>query len=205
MIEFRVSNVNCVSPFGPRKAGFLWHHSYYITFARRKNIIEVCRRSDLATWKRASQYFLVTGMVSLSPFLLASLAFAIGNLPLDVLDFIKHGEAGISSIGILLWTGVLIVRDLKSPFAHRTTLQLLTLGLLSVAVVIYVVVRVLAAGGHPVNIPVLKLSSVILWLLSFLVGSLVVLVDAVRVKLDPKAPRAEQFDKLEHDFKELSQ
>ncbi len=166
-------------------------------------IIEVFSIADKRSHGKAIQYLLITTMISISPLYLTLIAFNLIDVPMKIINFIEHGEAAICAIGILLWSGILVARELKPPFAHRLFFQTLVFILWASSIAIYITIRIAVAYSQPLKHSSLCTSSLFLLVFSLIFAWFVVLIDAVRESLDPQTERNKQINHLAKDFEEI--
>jgi len=166
-------------------------------------LLDVFCAANRQCYARATQYVILTGFASISPLLLTALIFAVIDEKLLVMEFISHGEASISAIGILLWAGILVARELKPPFAHRSTFQFVSFFLFAVSTVLYTALQIATVKHYTIVPTVLSIVSFLLIACSLIFGWLVILIDSVREILNPDNVRKDQIASLSAELKEL--
>jgi len=167
-------------------------------------IVQVFRDANGRSWSNALQRLFIIAIVSLLPFLLGWVFLSCFRLPADFFSFIKHGEAGIATIGVVLSASFVISKELSRPFAHRRACFLTAIILTALASLIY--------SAAAVSMRVVQLSignagfvawSIGTWVGAVLFGFLIELIDSVREQgVDPQQKKEEQFKELEQAFEE---
>lgn len=168
------------------------------------NIVEVFKDANAQSWSKAILRLFLIAMGSLLPFLLGWVFLSCFQIPIDFFSFIKHGEAGIATIGVVLSASVLISKELSHPFAHRRGFFLVAIVLTVLASLVY------CAASVSLRIPQLNVGnagfvslSVGIWIVAVLFGALIELIDSVREQVvDPHTQKEEQFQDLKHAFEE---
>jgi hypothetical protein len=161
---------------------------------------------DPGVAKKAVLHLLVAGFASISPLVLTAVIFPLVSAKIRLGDFLEHGEAGICAVGVLLGAGVLVARELTPPFRYRLMCFLFTIGLWTLAVLLYACVRMNDVKNFGIDKDVLVWMSVVVWSLSLVLSVIVVWIDAVREKADMQTElrrtQSEQFNSLKTSFEE---
>lgn len=159
-----------------------------------------------SSWGSGGRWFFVTAILSLLPVWGGLCFFALFG-QVELKGFVDHGEFAIYSAGLLTSALLVIFSDYTEPFPNRTFWGLITFVLLILATLVFGAVAAtqqFPALGDELDLRLVRILSLMLYILTFLVTLLLTVLDKSMPGLEPiETRRAGDLGELEAKFKAL--